>query len=485
MHKDTTMDVKDNLTTDVGIDNQDGEMQNLPRADPALERKVLAKLDIFLTPVLFIVYLSCFIDRANIGNVKVAGMPEDIGASEAQYSLAVSIFFVTYIIVEVPCVILVKRFSPRYILTALCIIWTAATIANGFIVNVGGLYACRLALGAAEGGLFPSLNMYLTLVYKRDEMARRVSYLVSCTALSGAVGGLLAYGLLQMDGVAGIPGWRWVYIIEGAFSIVCALAIWFGLPSDVRKAYFLNKQEREVMEIRHEERMSYMGKDEFSWEEIRLAFTDPKVWLCAGTQFCQNILTNGFGTFLPAILRAMGHGRLASNYLTIPVYVLGAIGFFTFAWLSDRYKKCGPFILGTNFFGMIGYIILIASSNNAVKYFACFVCTIAVYNGTGLNLAWLNVNMAPQYRRATAIGIQQTIGNAAGIVAGQVYRESPYMLGHGFSLGAIAVANTLVGIHLWLLLRMNKEKRQILAGEKEDTRKKTTGDRDINFVYRA
>lgn len=135
-------------------------------------------------------------------------MPEDIGASQAQYSIAVSIFFITYIAVEIPCVILVKRFSPRYILTSLCIVWSVATIANGLIKNVGGLYACRLVLGAAEGGLFPSLNMYLTLVYKRDEMAKRTSYLVSCTALSGAIGGLLTYAVLQMDGVAGLPGWR-------------------------------------------------------------------------------------------------------------------------------------------------------------------------------------------------------------------------------------------------------------------------------------
>lgn len=134
---------------------------------------------------------------------------------------------------------------------------------------------------------------------------------------------------------------RWVYIIEGAFSVVCALAIWFGMPNDVRKAYFLNEEDRKVMEIRHLQRLSYMGADEFSWEEIRLAFTDIKVWLSAGTQFCQNILTNGFGTFLPAILHAMGHDRLSANYLTIPVYVLGALAFFTFAWLSDRYKQCG------------------------------------------------------------------------------------------------------------------------------------------------
>ncbi|KAL4938547.1 hypothetical protein BDV06DRAFT_231701 [Aspergillus oleicola] len=452
--------------------------------DLGKEKKVLAKLDLFLTPVLFIVYLSCFIDRSNIGNVKVAGMPEDIGANDAQFSTAVSLFYATYVTVEVPSVILVKRFSPRYILTFLCVIWSVTTIANGLIKNIGGLYACRLVLGACEGGLFPSLNLYLTLVYKREEMAKRVSYLMSCTALSGAFGGLLAYGLLQMDGIGGYPGWRWVYLIEGAFSILCALAIYFGLPNDPRKAYFLNAEERQVMDIRHSERLAYMGSEELDWHEIKLAFTDPKVWLCACTQFCQNILTYGFSTFLPSILNAMGYDTLASNYLTIPVYVLGAVGFFSFAYLSDRYEHAGPFILLTNAIGIVGYALLIGVSNNAAKYFACFVATIAVYNGTGLNLAWLNVNMAPQYRRATAIGVQQTVGNAAGAVAGQIYRDAPYYLGNGFSLGAIVVAQGLIALHILYLRRGNNTKEQILAGEIEDTRRKRTGDRDVNYKYR-
>jgi presenilin-like A22 family membrane protease len=93
---------------------------------------------------------SLLLKLTTVGNVKVAGMPEAIGASEAQYSTAVSIFFVTYILVEIPCVILVKRFKPRYILTGLCIIWTAATIANGFITNVGGL--CLSSGSRSSGG---------------------------------------------------------------------------------------------------------------------------------------------------------------------------------------------------------------------------------------------------------------------------------------------------------------------------------------------
>lgn len=184
----------------------DGDMED--HIDPARERKLLAKLDVFFVPVIMLVYLSCFLDRSNIGNVKVAGMPEDIGASDEQFSIAVSIFYATYVAFETPWAILLKKLTPRYLLTSLCVVWSLTTISSGFITNPGGLYVARLILGACEGGLFPSLNIYLTLVYRREEMAKRVSYLFVCTAISGAFGGLLAYAILHMDGVGGYAGWK-------------------------------------------------------------------------------------------------------------------------------------------------------------------------------------------------------------------------------------------------------------------------------------
>lgn len=135
-------------------------------------------------------------------------MPEDIGATTQQFSTAVSIFYATYVSFETPWAVLLKKFTPRYLITMLCVVWSLTTIFSGFITNVGGLYATRLILGACEAGLFPSLNLYLTMVYRREEQAKRVSYLFSCTALAGAFGGLMAYGILQMDGVSGVAGWR-------------------------------------------------------------------------------------------------------------------------------------------------------------------------------------------------------------------------------------------------------------------------------------
>ncbi|KAL0256465.1 hypothetical protein SLS55_008860 [Diplodia seriata] len=432
-------------------DAESGDIQPL-LIDPAKETKLLAKLDAAFTPVIMLVYLSCFLDRSNIGNVKTAGMPEDIGASSQEFSTAVSIFYATYVAFETPWAVLLKKLTPRLLMTGLCIVWSLVTIFSGFIQNIGGLYATRLILGACEGGLFPGLNLYLTMVYRREEQAKRVSYL-------------------------------WVYIIEGIFSVLVAFVVWFGLPNDPSNAYFLNAEEKEMMRVRAIQRQAYMGSEEFDWNEVKLALQDPKVYLSGAIQFCQDILLYGFSTFLPSIIQGMGYNTLQSQYLTIPVYIFGGIAFLSFAFVSDKLRIRGPFVLFANIFGIVGYILLLTDTPGGVKFFATFLCAVAVYNGPGLNLTWLNVNVAPHYRRATAIGFQQTIGNTAGVVAGQIYRKAPYKLGNGFSLGALCVSQLLiVGKYLYIR-KCNNEKKRIASGELEDTRKVKTGDRALDFEY--
>lgn len=141
------------------------------------------------------------------------------------------------------------------------------------------------------------------------------------------------------------------------------------------------------------------------------------------------------------------------------------------------------FIFFANIFGIIGYFILLFVSNNSVKFFATFLCAVAAYTGPGLNVAWLNVNIAPHYRRATAIGMQQSIGNAAGVVAGQIYRKSPYKLGHGFSLGILCLSQVLIVCKAVYIKRCTAKKAKIASGEIEDTRKVKTGDWALDFKY--
>lgn len=126
---------------------------------------------------------------------------------------------------------------------------------------------------------------------------------------------------------------------------------------------------------------------------------------------------------------------------------------------------------------------MIQANSSGVQYFATFLCAIAVYVGPGINLTWLNVNFAPHYRRATAIGLQQTMGNTAGIVAGQIYRTAPYRLGNSFSLGAICLSQVIITTKILYIRKQNKVKDQIALGEVPDTRKVKTGDRELDYRY--
>jgi Major Facilitator Superfamily len=291
-----------------------------------------------------------------------------------------------------------------------------------------------------------------------------------------------------------------VYIIEGLFSIVVAVWIWFGLPTDPAQAYFLNDEEKWMMQVRKEQSKRYLGPEKFDWAEFRIEMRDPKLYIryffpfyrlykkqtdncSAAIQFCQDIMLYGFSTFLPAILNSMGYDTLKSNALTVPVYVWGVISFTALAWWADRTTRFAPFLLGANVVSIIGYILLLAvKTNDAVRYFATYLCVVGCYLGPGINLAWLNVNVAPHHRRSTAVGVQQSIANTAGIVAGQVYRASPYVLGNSFSLGAVCLSQFLILGNTFYLKRQTAAKKRVAEGE-EDKRKVTSGDRAVDYKY--
>lgn len=188
-----------------------------PKVDPdtleidhAAEKKLVRKLDFMIIPPVMLLYLFSFLDRVNIGNARLYGLEDDLGMTGDQFQTAVSLLFVTYILSELPSNLVIKKFTPSRWLSFLTTAWGITATLTGITQSYGGLIACRLVLGALEGGLFPGLTIYLTLFYTRREIALRVGYLFVSAAISGSVGGLLAYGIGFMDGTAGQRGWRWI-----------------------------------------------------------------------------------------------------------------------------------------------------------------------------------------------------------------------------------------------------------------------------------
>ncbi|PYI29800.1 MFS general substrate transporter, partial [Aspergillus indologenus CBS 114.80] len=177
------------------------------------EKALLRKLDYRLLPPLTILYLLSFLDRSNVGNARLEGMGTDLGMSGDQYLTGLTLYFIGYVLFEVPCNIILKKTTPRTWLPTLTLVWGVVATLCGVVQNYAGFLVSRLALGIAESGLFPGVVFYLSMWYKRNEQHYRVALFFSAASLAGAFGGILAWGIAHMRGVGGYNGWRWIFIL--------------------------------------------------------------------------------------------------------------------------------------------------------------------------------------------------------------------------------------------------------------------------------
>ncbi|TDZ54544.1 putative transporter [Colletotrichum trifolii] len=457
-----------------GASSPDVDPRDLAPADDDVqtlkEKKLTRKLDTHLIPLVMALYLFSFLDRVNIGNARLYNLEQDLGLQGNQFQVAVSILFVTYIIFEVPSNLVLKLFTPSRWIAFITVSWGIIATLTGLVESYGSLIACRLLLGAVEAGLFPGLNVYLTFFYSKHELALRVGYLFVSAAIAGGLGGLLAFGIGHMEGVAGLSGWRWIMIIEGLPTVVLGVVAYFALPNDVESAYFLTEEEKAIMVSRRgREYGNTTSAQEFSREDMWKAFKDWKVWLFSVAQFGVDTMLYGFSTFLPTIINGLGSWTTAQvQLLTVPCYFVAAVVYLSMAFLSDRSQRRGLFCVVFGSLSVIGYGVLISNTSSGVHYFGCFLVAAGLYVVVGLPLAWLP-NNTPRYgKRTTANGMQLTIGNCSGVMSAFIYQavDKPrYIRGHAVTLSMVGMATCMYGF-LWFWYARENKKRE--AGHLED-----------------
>jgi len=443
-------------------------------------RRILRKLDFAIIPYCSLLYLLSFLDRVNIGQAAVAGLKTDLGIAKGNaYAIALSVFFIGYIVVEVPSNLLLKAVKPHRWIPIIMVLWAIVMTLMGLVRNGRGLQAARFFLGIAEGGLFPGINFMLTCWYARRQQGLRIGIFFSGATLAGAFGGILAYAMKYIpfpswhsfgDKVQkGIPtpgGWRWIFIIEGLITLLAAIPGWWLLvdfPADDNKIL----TRAETAKWNH-----YLAKSQgvtnadvpFSWSQVTRAFTDYRTYMYAIMYISIAEPLYSLALFTPTIIAGLDFTGASANLLSVPPYVLGFFTTIITVIIADRYIMRGPFILFWSCFVIIGYGILISSAKVGVKYFALFLTVAGVSPNIALAISYVGANFGPVYVRATVMGFFFTIGNSSGLISSNIYptTEGPrFIKGHAINLGFAALTFVMTSLIMFVNWRANKRRDAI------------------------
>ncbi|KAH0522978.1 hypothetical protein TsFJ059_008039 [Trichoderma semiorbis] len=465
---------------------------------PEEQKRILRKVDWRLVPLLSFLYLVSFIDRGNLGNAKVAGLGNDLHLSGTQYNIAVTLFFIPYSLLEVPSNVILKLTRPSIWISLMMFSWGLVITLTGIVQNFSGLLAIRIFLGVAEAGFFPAATYLLTVWYTRYEVQSRMVFFHAAVSLAGAFSGLLAFGIQKMDGVAGLQGWRWIFILEGIFTVFLSFFIWSLLPDSPNTAPFLTTEEREFIVLRLEQdtgsgRGRVTNNDKVNKRQVIAGLTDWKVWAAVFMYWATSISSYGFTYTVPTVILELGYTAADAQLLTVPIYVVAMIFTVINAMVSDHYRQRTPFILLGVSVGIAGFTALLAIPHPqlpGLTYGMLFLATSGIYMSLVPTLCFVANNLAPSSKRAVGMAHLICMGNLGGIAGSNIFlaKEAPhYWTGYGFILAIDCVAFVTCLILRYALKRINAQRDQMTE---EDIREKygdvdllELGDRSPYFRY--
>lgn len=419
----------------------------LPESDalsPADEAKLVRKIDLHVLPMLFLIYVVAFLDRSNISNALTMSMPKELGLTGQQPNIALAVFFVPYIILEIPSNLLMKRLSP-HVWLSFCVVGFGVTeLCQGFIRNYAGLLVTRFFLGVFEAGIFPGSFYLISFWYKRQEAQKRFTIYFCSVILASAFGGLLASAIAEMDGLQGKSNWRWIFILEGLLTILVAVLAFFCVSDFPSDATWLSPRERLAVLSRTQAEDTRLTS-KVTRHDLAIFFRDPKNFLAAIMYFSIVVPVYAFAYFTPTIVKSLGYSVVQTQLHSVPPFAAAFGLCLVLALLSDRTERYMPCVLIPSGILVVGLAILITTHANFSLQYAgiCLVCMGALGAGPSV-ICWYLMNLTGHKERSIGSAWMISFGNTGGILAPFAFlpHDAPY-----FSFGySLCMAITVLGI---------------------------------------
>ncbi len=301
-----------------------------------IEKIVIRKAFIRLMPLLLLCYFLAYIDRVNIGFASLT-MNKQIGLSSYTYGLGAGLFFWGYFFFEVPSNLIMDKLGARRWISRIMVTWGLVSAGMVFVTGETSFLIVRFVLGAAEAGFFPGIILYLTYWFPEAYRARMVAVFSVAIPMSLGIGAPLSTTIMLLDGVAGLYGWQWLFLLEGLPTVIVGFVVLSNLPDRPRDAKWLTSEEQFWLQatIDREREAAQVRQVTSVWK----MFVDPRI-LGLSLIYVANTTANlGLAFFLPQIIKGLGLSDLQTGLVTSIPYVFGTIGILVWGYVSDRYNE--------------------------------------------------------------------------------------------------------------------------------------------------
>ncbi|KAJ6099074.1 hypothetical protein N7467_000609 [Penicillium canescens] len=514
---DPLSDLENEYNTSAELEGKFRQGGSAPRYTSEEESEVVKRFDRRLVPFLALLYLLSFLDRSNIGNAKIAGLQEDLQLSPSQYEWLLTAFYITYILFE--WMTLMYRLVPPHIYISLCVCgWGLIASFQCLATSFWGLVVLRALLGITEAAFGPGVPFYLSLFYRRHELAFRNGLFISAAPLATSFASSLAFLIVKFSSDGPISPWRTLFLVEGFPSVVVAVFAWFLIPDSPGQARFLNPRQRMVAQQRLEEntvdyQQSYGSR--FNWREILKTASDPKAYMAAFMFFSCNVAFSSMPVFLPTIIKDMGYSSLQAQALSAPPYLVAFVVVLLTAYASDHSRSRSPYLIAHALISSIAYLAIALTGHfhshlppalhTLIRYICVYPATAGFFSAITLIITWSMDNRVEKEGKGASIAILNIIGQCGPLLGTRLYPQSDgpwYVRGMATcSFFMIVVAVLALAMRI-LLQRMNRavadstytiveqagpvergEERDVLmGGGRRDDLEHSTGDKRLVYI---
>ncbi|KAG0236414.1 hypothetical protein BGW42_003572 [Actinomortierella wolfii] len=432
-------------------------------------RRLRRKIDWRLMPMLSIIYLCSYLDRANIGNSKVYNIERDLNISNSTFTWGLSIFYFAYVLGDIPSSLLLKKVGPSRWISTVILLWGTVMMSMAALKNGAGLLTARFFLGLFESGYAPAPVFMISLWYTRVEQALRISIFFSAATVAGAGAGLLAYAIAGLNGVLGLKAWSWIFLLEGGVTVLVAIIAFFALPDLPETAKFLTEREKQLTIERLRYDAGPATETHFSWKQFRMVFKDPKTYMYSAVIFLHSPEFASLGLFVPTIVHGFKFDPVTTQLMTVPIWTAACIVTLLCALSSDRRMERGGHAAACVAAAALGYVLLISIPEQYLvgRYLSLMLCACGVYACIPVMIAWPSTNVGGHTKKGVTIATVISLSQVGAALGGKIYMDGDgprYIRGHSICAGLLVAEFFGIVFLKWYLGRLNA-KRQALSAE--------------------